>query len=102
MQCIPLGVASDLGGSTRIPGEFCGLFAFKATSQRVPFLGMRGILPDNFSPLTSPGGKINPTLGPLCRSMPDVVSFMRLVFHPEVNVKYDIHTAPCPFREELF
>ena len=34
--------------------------------------------------------------------MRDVVSFMRLVFHPEVNTKYDIYTAPSPFREELY
>ena len=34
--------------------------------------------------------------------MRDMVAFMRLVFHPEVNIKYDIYTAPSPFRNELY
>ena len=34
--------------------------------------------------------------------MRDMVGFMKLVFHPEVNTKYDIYTPPSPFRQELF
>ena len=86
----------------RIPAEFCGIFGFKPTSQRIPFLGLKGILPNDYSVLTSPGGKLNTTLGPFCRSMRDMVSFMKLVFHPEVNNKYDIFTPPFTFRQEPF
>ena len=63
---------------------------------------MRGILPNNFSMLTSPTGRIMPTVGPLCRSMQDMISMMRSIFQPNVNTKYDIYVPPCPFREDLF
>ena len=82
----------------RIPAEFSGIFGFKPTSQRIPFLGLKGILPNDFSVMSSPGGKLNTTIGPFCRSIRDMVSFMKLAFHPEVHINYDINTVPLTFR----
>lgn len=99
-NCVPIGLGTDLGGSIRIPSDFLGLYGFKATSHRVPFSGTRGLL--TFNPLTTPGGRISPTIGPLCKSMRDVVEFTRFMFHPEVNVKFDDYTPPLAFREDLY
>lgn len=99
-NCVPIGLGTDLGGSIRIPADFLGLYGFKATSHRVPFSGTKSLL--TFNALTTPGGRISPTIGPLCRSMRDVVDFTRFMFHPEVNLKYDDYTPPMPFREDLY
>ncbi|MEM8552115.1 MAG: amidase family protein [Pseudomonadota bacterium] len=37
-----IGLATDTGGSARIPAAYCDLYAFKASAQRVP---LQGILP---------------------------------------------------------
>lgn len=63
---------------------------------------MRGVLPYNFNALMTPTGRIQPTLGPLCRSSRDVTSVMRVIFDPETHLKYDIYVAPSPFREDLY
>jgi aspartyl-tRNA(Asn)/glutamyl-tRNA(Gln) amidotransferase subunit A len=39
---VPLGTASDGGGSIRIPASFCGLVGFKASFGRVPHPGPHG------------------------------------------------------------
>jgi fatty acid amide hydrolase len=33
-RCSPLGIGSDIGGSVRIPSEFCGVYSFKPSSLR--------------------------------------------------------------------
>ena len=99
-NCVPIGLGTDLGGSIRVPSDFLGLYGFKATSHRVPFSGTIGLL--SFNPLTTPGGRISPTIGPLGKSMRDVVEFSRFLFHPEVNLKFDDYTPPLPFREDLY
>jgi Asp-tRNA(Asn)/Glu-tRNA(Gln) amidotransferase A subunit family amidase len=39
MDCVPLAVATDMGGSIRIPAAFCGVIGFKPTSNRVSAKG---------------------------------------------------------------
>ncbi len=40
-RCSPIGIATDIGGSTRIPSLFCGVYGFKPTSERA---GQDGVL----------------------------------------------------------
>lgn len=39
MDCVPLAVSTDLGGSIRVPASFCGVVGFKPTSNRVSAKG---------------------------------------------------------------
>lgn len=38
-RCSPIGFGSDLGGSQRIPAEFCGVYAIKTSSYRYTMEG---------------------------------------------------------------
>ncbi len=101
-RCVPLAIGTDLGGSMRIPSDFIGIYGFKATTQRVPISRFRGVLPHNFNPPFSPGGCIQPILGPMCRSARDVTSAMRAIFNSKShNYNYVGYVAPTLFRENL-
>ena len=37
--CSPLGIGTDIGGSIRIPAEFCGVYGFKPCTKRITMKG---------------------------------------------------------------
>ena len=41
----PFGTGTDVGGSSRIPAHFCGIYSLKPTSSRVSQSGHRPITP---------------------------------------------------------
>lgn len=63
-QCSPLGLGTDIGGSSRIPAAMCGTFGFKATTGRMPDSG-RGSIPIGQQAITS-------QIGVLARNLPDL------------------------------
>jgi Asp-tRNA(Asn)/Glu-tRNA(Gln) amidotransferase A subunit family amidase len=86
--CSPGGIASDGGGSIRIPAHFCGIAGFKPTPGRLPGSGHTPVLGNPSGLLTS--------VGPMARNAKD----LRLLFSALAG--YDSHdpfSVPVPLRE---
>jgi len=86
--CSPGGVASDGGGSIRMPAHFCGIAGLKPTPGRISGTG-------HFPSLGYPLGLMT-AAGPMARSAED----LRLLF--SVMAGYDSEdpfSAPVPLRE---
>lgn len=68
----PLGLASDLGGSTRQPAAACGLYGFKPTTGRLTLVGSQRALGRGMQAIA-----IQP--GPLARSVEDIALAMSVL-----------------------
>ncbi|KIM22010.1 hypothetical protein M408DRAFT_333129 [Serendipita vermifera MAFF 305830] len=67
----PLGVGTDIGGSIRIPGSFCGLYGLRPSSNRFPYQGA----------LNSMAGQesVTSVLGPMSRTLSGLKVFTKCV-----------------------
>ncbi len=79
---VPFGLGSDLGGSIRMPGAFCGVFSHKPSKGLVPLTGHYPVYrsgPDQHAP------RINPyvVLGPLARRAGDLLPLLRILAGPD-------------------
>ena len=86
--CSPAGVASDGGGSIRVPAHFCGVAGLKPTPGRISTRG-------HFPSLGYPGG-LTSVVGPMARNVED----LRLLF--SVLAGYDAEdpfSTPAPLAE---
>ena len=86
----PLGLGSDAAGSVRLPAAFCGIAGIKPTSGRLPRTG-------HFPPA---GGWLEMVwqIGPMARSVEDLVEAMRLLTGPD---GIDPTVPDVPFREPV-
>jgi fatty acid amide hydrolase 2 len=71
----PLGLASDIAGSIRIPAHFNGVFGHKPSSGTVPNTGM-------YPPSAGPAGRML-GVGPLARRAADLMPVLRLLAGPD-------------------
>lgn len=71
MRGSPLGIGTDLGGSVRLPAGWCGLYGFKASTQRMSKRGHAGALPGV--------DLIKATCGPLARSFDTIEFWLEIV-----------------------
>ena len=71
----PFGLASDIGGSIRIPALFCGVFGHKPSSGLVPNTGL-------WPPTAGDSGKMLGT-GPLARRAEDLMPLLRIIAGPD-------------------
>lgn len=73
----PFAITSDIGGSTRMPAFFNGLFGHKPSEGLTPIagIGLREIdYPDTMC-----------TVGPLCRKAEDLIPFLKVLIGPNVT-----------------
>ncbi|HEY5897319.1 MAG TPA: amidase family protein [Burkholderiales bacterium] len=82
-------VGSDLAGSVRTPAHFCGLFGLKPTERRVPNTGH---IPE--PPGLPRAVRHMNVLGPLARSVDDLVQVMKIISGPD-DAEWDL--APVPW-----
>ncbi|VDD83891.1 unnamed protein product [Mesocestoides corti] len=90
----PLGFATDLGGSSRIPSSFCGICCLKPTSRRVSLYGV-------FTRYKRAVLHIDSTVSLLSRKVDSLVDGMRCLCQPLQN-ELDPYTVPIPFDEAKF
>jgi amidase len=84
----PLEIGSDLAGSVRIPAHYCGVYALKPTEHRVP---LTGHIPE--PPGMPRGVRHMNTIGPLARSVEDLMLALRLIAGPD-GYQWEVPPAP--------
>ncbi|NJQ01897.1 amidase [Streptomyces zingiberis] len=84
----PLSLGTDGGGSVRIPGSFCGIFALKPTYGRVPLYP------------ASPFGTLA-HVGPMTRDARDAALMMDVITGPDWRDWSQGDRSPADFREGL-
>jgi Asp-tRNA(Asn)/Glu-tRNA(Gln) amidotransferase A subunit family amidase len=82
------GVASDGGGSIRVPAHFCGIAGLKPTPGRIPGTG-------HVPSLGYPGGLVT-TIGPMARTAADLQLLFSVLAGYDVQ---DVFSVPAPLRE---
>lgn len=87
-----LGLAGDLGGSTRLPAHFCGVHGFKPTSTRLSN--------SDFAPGLLGNGQeaFIPQPGPIARSVADIELAMRLFAETSLQTTEDL-VPPVPWQD---
>ena len=71
----PFGIASDIGGSIRIPALFCGVFGHKPSAGLVPNTGM-------YPPSSAENGRLL-GVGPITRRAEDLIAVLRIIAGPD-------------------
>lgn len=80
-RCAPIAIGTDIGGSIRVPASFCGIRGFKPSGGRVSREGSRSTHFKGFSPFNH----IASAMGPLAKSMDDVVTILKVLLNPKIN-----------------
>ncbi len=75
---VPLELGSDVGGSLRCPGHFCGVFAHKPSLELIP---ERGSGPPETPPIPAVGYMA--VIGPMARSAADLALELQVLAGPD-------------------
>ena len=94
-----IGIGSDIGGSIRIPAEFCGVFGLKPCSKRIS-----AKYHATFSKAFYSFGQSVPLcIGPLAKSTRDLALFMDVVTNQSFyKGSQDPHIPIVPFNKNAY
>ncbi|MET4575962.1 amidase [Ottowia thiooxydans] len=84
----PLAVATDAGGSIRVPSSFCGIFGFKPSGGRVP-----AYPPTPYASLAS--------IGPMSRTVQDAALMLTVISEPDPRDWGALPLDPVPYHASL-
>ncbi|OGM41577.1 acetamidase [Aspergillus bombycis] len=88
-----IGFGTDIGGSIRIPQSIVGLYGFKPTSSRLPYLGV---------PVSTEGQEHVPSsIGPMARDLASIAYVSRSVANAK-PWELDPKCTPLPWNEDTF
>ncbi|KAL4926506.1 amidase signature domain-containing protein [Aspergillus undulatus] len=88
-----LGFGTDIGGSVRIPQCIMGLYGFKPSSGRTPYMGV---------PVSTEGQEHVPSsVGPMARDIDSLCYISRLIADSQ-PWKLDPRCPPLPWNESVF
>eukprot|EP01087_Luapelamoeba_hula_P011554 TRINITY_DN3149_c0_g1_i1.p1 TRINITY_DN3149_c0_g1~~TRINITY_DN3149_c0_g1_i1.p1 ORF type:complete len:535 (+),score=43.39 TRINITY_DN3149_c0_g1_i1:887-2491(+) len=90
----PVGIGSDIGGSIRIPCQFCGLYGIKPTSSRIALAGSIAVMYGQES--------IASSLGPMGTSVEDLAILCRVLMSEKQFRRDPDCGAPLPFNNDEF
>ncbi|KAM3501560.1 hypothetical protein MY11210_009339 [Beauveria gryllotalpidicola] len=82
----PLGIASDIGGSIRVPAAFNGLYGFKPSGKRVPTSGWECTM--------SGAESITAVAGPIAQSVQDLELFLQVTLDAQPWLKEPLLALP--------
>ena len=93
-----IGIGTDIGGSVRIPANFCGVYGFKPCWKRGTYKGNEIInwWIDNLN-----SGEIKAVFGPLATNVDDCAIMQEFLFS-ESLAKFDYYAAPSHFEKEIY
>jgi fatty acid amide hydrolase len=94
--CSAAGIGSDIGGSIRIPCNFCGIYGFKPTASRISKLGT---LEDDNNKTMSPFHLMRVSYGPMSRTLDDIIYLSQNIIG---NYEKDCRNFNVPFDNQLF
>lgn len=83
-----IGIGSDIGGSLRIPAEFCGIYTLKPTWDRVSRKGMFTHSKGNLT--------VRPVMGPMARDFDSLLHLTQAIMSPSMY-ELDPLLPPLPF-----
>ncbi|GFR74393.1 fatty-acid amide hydrolase 1-like [Elysia marginata] len=88
-----IGIGSDIGGSLRVPADFCGIFTLKPTWDRV---SRRGLLTHSSGNLT-----VRPVIGPMARDFDSLLHLTQAIMSPNMY-ELDPLLPPLPFDNKEY
>ncbi|VDL30751.1 unnamed protein product [Hymenolepis diminuta] len=85
-----LGLATDLGGSIRLPSAMCGVVGFKPTADRLSYRDLAKM---------ATGKPVVPCWGPICRDAASCQFVMELIINSPLSHKLDPYTPPLLYKQ---